>query len=109
MKSERKRMTRVIARRAVEWREPGGIWKPAVLEMGTPRHHPAAQSWSCPFRVVGGGDEKVREAWGVDALQALLLATSMLSLNLECGYGDYRWLGGRSRRCGLPDSRKLIR
>ena len=47
------------------------------------------RDWYCPFTITGAGDKRTSNAFGVDPVQALLLAFSALHVTLE-----YRAKGG---------------
>jgi hypothetical protein len=61
----------------------------------------------CPYQILGIGDEKVRAAGGVDAIQALQLAMEMIGselyfkLNRRHNNG-LRWEGGKDGDLGFP-------
>src|ERR1035441_6334435 len=44
-----------------------------LVRFGKPLLHPKGD-WACPYQIAGIGDEKVRLAFGIDAVQALQLA-----------------------------------
>ena len=44
-----------------------------LVRFGKPTPHPKGD-WACPYQIAGIGDEKVRRAFGIDAVQALQLA-----------------------------------
>ncbi len=44
-----------------------------VVRFGKPARHPKGD-WACPYQISGIGDEKVRQAFGIDGVQALQLA-----------------------------------
>ncbi|WP_424216715.1 DUF6968 family protein (plasmid) [Streptomyces sp. BI20] len=55
-------------------RGPDGPVFPIALELGRPRPAEDGESWVCPCRIAGLGDEPVREVHGVDGIQAVDLA-----------------------------------
>lgn len=67
------------------------------LLIGLPRPYEDGKDYFCPFQVRGLGDEKVRSAGGVDALQALILgierAAMYLSSRPEVRDGQLAFLG----------------
>jgi hypothetical protein len=67
---------------------------PIVLRIGMPRPHPKGD-WTCPFQIVGGDNDTVREAPGVDALQALMQCIDIARHELQTRSGprELRWLG----------------
>ncbi len=61
----------------------------------------------CPYQIMGIGDEKVRSAGGVDAVQALQLALEMIGSELyfklnRQHHGLLRWNGGKGGDLGFP-------
>ena len=64
-------------------------------------------NWACPFQTTGIGDDRLRCAYGVDALQALLAATTMAgAIFYNCAEykaGRLRWLNEAPKtNLGLP-------
>jgi len=61
----------------------------------------------CPYQILGTGDEKVRYAGGVDAVQALQLAMEKIGAELyfkldrQLG-GKLRWEAGQQGDLGFP-------
>ncbi|WP_407663045.1 DUF6968 family protein [Micromonospora radicis] len=55
-----------------------------LVRFGRPHPDPLSTSgdWGCPFQIDGLGDDSVQEAFGVDSLQALLLAIWSVRLEL---------------------------
>jgi hypothetical protein len=93
----------VIAERELELRQ-GGQRQQVRLLIGRPRRMAAPDSdWTCPFQIQGLGDEQIREACGVDAVQALLLclrmAGALLQHHQEQGL-ELTWLD--QKELGLP-------
>ena len=80
----------VIARRELA---KGRSSKASVtVEVGRPRRNPGGADWLCPYRILGGGDDSVRAAYGVDAVQALHLAEKAVAARLDAE-PRLRWLG----------------
>jgi hypothetical protein len=50
--------------------------------------------WVCPYQILGLRDSKVGAAYGVDALQALMMALEKIRVRLEKAGSGYTWLGG---------------
>ncbi|WP_143070449.1 hypothetical protein [Luteibacter sp. UNC138MFCol5.1] len=92
---------RVIASRSFE-SERGSI----ELLIGLPRPYDDGTDYFCPFQLRGIGDEKVRSAGGVDALQALILgidrAAMYLSGTPEVRDGRLTFLGNLGIGFGPP-------
>jgi len=79
----------------------------AVL-IGKPQRQSDSSDYYCLFQVVGIGDEEVRHATGIDAVQAMQLAMKMIgaylySLNQHNG-GRLRWEGDETGDLGFPVS-----
>jgi hypothetical protein len=75
----------ILAPRTLRF-EPGH--RPAIditVTLGRPLVDPehAERAWMCPFQITGIGDERVRAIFGIDALQALLLALHILPAQLR--------------------------
>lgn len=64
--------------------------------------------WYCPFQITGVGDEKIRYAAGIDAIQALQLVMVMIGANLqyqnEQTGGALQWEGDNQGGLGFPSS-----
>jgi len=61
----------------------------------------------CPYQILGIGDERVRCAGGVDAVQALQLAMEMIGSELYFKLnrqhdGKLRWEAGKEGDLGFP-------
>lgn len=52
--------------------------------IGKPQQFPGGDDWYCPHQKLGIGSGKVKYAGGVDPVQALVLALSMLGAELYC-------------------------
>jgi len=77
-------MGEVIAEREYEGRDAsGGEPHRVLLRIGKPRPAPRlGGDWVCPVQVLGIGDDEVREAGGIDAVQALQLGMAMAGVIL---------------------------
>lgn len=75
----------VIAERRLDWTadaESEGV----VVRIGKPVRDPDPEGdWLCPLQIAGLGDDTVRAAFGVDAVQALILAMQMIHIDLQAG------------------------
>ncbi len=93
----------VIVEREFELRQ-GGQSQRVRLLIGRPRRMAEPGSdWTCPFQIQGLGDEQIREACGVDAVQALMLCLQMASALLQHHRKQglaLTWLGQKD--LGLP-------
>lgn len=68
------------------------------VRLGKPEPCPDGIDWYCPHQTVGLGSGRVRYAIGVDTVQALVLALSMVGAELytspEYEAGRLNWDGG---------------
>jgi hypothetical protein len=69
-----------------------------TVVIGKPEMFPDGVNFYCPYQVVGIGNERVRYAGGVDAVQALQLAMQMIGAELytspEAQSKQISWDGG---------------
>lgn len=74
--------------------------KRVTVVIGKPEKFPDAEDYYCPYQIVGLGNERVRYAGGVDAVQAMLLALKMIGTDLctspEAQAKQLTWQGGQS-------------
>jgi hypothetical protein len=88
----------VIAERRLTYEAPGRS-RPVVVRIGRPILDPAAphETWVCPFQIQGLDSDRVMGIFGVDAMQALLLAIhtipAELAVYLRDGGGRFVHLG----------------
>jgi hypothetical protein len=82
----------VVAERELERRgeEAGRI----IVRLGRPKPDPEID-WTCSYQIRGVGDEQVRTAHGIDAVQALQLCLGMIRVDLGVLQRSHRltWLG----------------
>ena len=66
-----------------------------VVKLYKPRRMDDGEDWICNYRILGIGGEKLRYGAGVDAIQALLLALSIIGAELytstEARAGLLKW------------------
>jgi hypothetical protein len=91
-------LTDVVVSRTVEAVRPDGSRTEVEISIGRPFPDPLpGGDWCCTFRITGLGDDTVRAAFGVDTLQALLLALYKVRLELaeraETASVRLEWLG----------------
>ena len=62
--------------------------------IGKPREFADHPDYYCPYQIVGIGNEKIRYAGGVDAVQALQLAVKIIGVKLQTSKEaeKLRWL-----------------
>jgi len=58
--------------------------------------------WVCPYQIAGLRDSRVEAAYGVDALQALMMALEKIRVRLERAGGNCTWVGGEEGDAGFP-------
>jgi hypothetical protein len=84
--------------------------KPIRVVLGRPQKAPGASEGDlvlCPYQIIGIGDEKVRSAAAIDAVEALQFAMGMIGselyfkLNRQHG-GKLRWEAGKDGDLGFP-------
>ncbi|AEB45605.1 DUF6968 family protein [Micromonospora maris] len=89
----------VVAERRIVVIDPEGVTSELVVRLGKPDPDPLSHhgDWGCPFQVEGLGEDSVQTAYGVDSLQALLLAAYRVRLLLaehaEQTSARLDWLG----------------
>lgn len=80
--------------------------KKVTVVIGKPEKFPDSDDYYCPYQITGIGNEKIRYAGGIDAVQALLLALNMIGADLytskEAKKGLLRWKGGDKGELGFP-------
>lgn len=105
---------RVIAERVYNWRTAAGT-RSVTVRLGQPvRDRKAGGDWLCPVSFRGAPRGLLRSGskpvYGVDALQALLLACGYVQQELarlqRSEAGELTWLG--TRDLGLPDILALV-
>lgn len=96
-------MENVIAEREFEYQAPGAE-SPQTIVVRLGRPEPDGNDWRVPFELRGPGPDEVRSAamWGVDSMQALVLALGIIrtELGIYARRGRLTWLGGDE--LGLP-------
>lgn len=91
----------VVAQRRIEAFGADGTAQTVTLRLGKPFPDPLpGGDWCCPFQIDGLGDDSVDAAFGIDSLQALLLATWAAQLQLT---ERARLLSVRLDWLGQPD------
>jgi hypothetical protein len=74
----------------------------ARIRLGKPRKDRTTGDYVCPYTFEGLGDQKVREAWGVDSVQALQNALQAIRLELTPHANNLSWAGGQDGWLGFP-------
>jgi hypothetical protein len=90
----------VIAERTLTATGPGD--SSARIRIGKPRKDRATGDYFCPYTVEGLGDRTVREAWGMDSMQALQNALQAIRLDLTPHANGLSWAGGQDGWLGFP-------
>jgi hypothetical protein len=75
------------------------------VRFGKPMPHPKGD-WACPFQITGIGDEKVRHAFGIDAVQALQLAMLAAGKVLSTHRNEVKLFFLDENNLGFPRSTK---
>jgi hypothetical protein len=89
----------VIAERRITYEAAAGGRRPVVVRIGRPVLDTSApnETWVCPFQIQGLDSDRVMGIFGVDAMQALLLAIhtipAELAVYLREGGGRFVHLG----------------
>ena len=83
-----------------------GEKKNIKVRIGRPKRFPDGEDYFCPYQIIGMGNEKVRHAAGVDAVQALVLALERIGAELytsdEAKAGKLAWLDDNEKNLGFP-------
>lgn len=74
----------------------------ARIRIGKPRKDRTTGDYFCPYTLEGLGDRKVREAWGLDSVQALQNALQAIRLELTPHANNLSWAGGQDGWLGFP-------
>jgi hypothetical protein len=82
-------------------RSEGGAARPVQLRLGMPRPSPKGD-WECPYQIVGLGKSRSQVAYGLDGMQALLMAVEALRVTIEESGERLAWEGGENGDHGLP-------
>lgn len=91
-----------IAERHLEFETRTGERTPVIVRVGRPVIDESAphEDWVCPFQIEGLGSGRVMGIFGVDAMQALVLAIHTIPAELA---HHLRHQGGRLLHLGHPD------
>ena len=82
---------RVVARRILS--EQGVVGRKIAVSIGMPRPDPLkGGDWECPFLIEGVGKSEVQKAFGVDSLQALIIAIQGIRAGLEQTERNLFWI-----------------
>lgn len=80
--------------------------KQVQVLIGRPQRFQNGQSWYCPYRIPNVGLDRILYAAGVDEVQALILALSMIGAKLytsdEYIAGRLSWVAGQEGDLGFP-------
>jgi len=85
--------------------------KKVLIIIGKPEQFPDHSDYYCPYKISGIGDEKVRYAGGIDAVQAVQLVMVMIGgelySSIEAKTGQLRWEGDEEGDLGFPAPFKM--
>lgn len=115
MPTTKPRLTQVILERELEVRLTGRKKGKVLLRFGKPQPFPDGRDFMCVFRIDGLHEKPItRRAYGVDSIQALLLAidqaVTYLVLSAQYKAGRLTWLGMFDFGLPVPKTmRDLIR
>jgi len=78
-----------------------------TVKLGKPKSFPGSSDYYCPYQITGLGNERVRYAGGVDAVQAVQLAMQMIGADLYLVLNPtvgnrLRWEGNEHGDLGFP-------
>jgi hypothetical protein len=90
----------VIAERELDGVEDGKPCK-VIVRLGIPFKESDGW-WICPYSIGSLGGERLRYGAGLDSLQALTLATSMVGAELNALYSDLKLQWAGERDLGFP-------
>lgn len=76
-------MGEIIAERVLTLLHDDGNTTQVFVRLGKAQASPEGDEYYCPFQIVGVGDEKVRQIFGIDAFQALQLTLRAISFKLH--------------------------
>lgn len=88
----------IVAERSLR---TAGAGRAVKLRLGMPRPLPKSD-WECPYQIVGLGKSQPKVAYGLDGLQALLMAVEALRVRIEKSAKRLTWEGGEDGDNGLP-------
>ena len=92
----------VIAERTLTATSDGKSFD-VVVQFGRPAPHPKGD-WACAYQITGIGDEKVRRAFGIDAVQALQLAMFSAGAALSTHREEVKLTFLNENHLGFPGS-----
>jgi hypothetical protein len=96
----------IIATRILHVVDEQGHKRPVSLFIGKPQPATDSSGYECPYQVIGIGSQKTHLARGIDSIQALQAAMTLVGahlhhLNGEVG-GRLVWSGGPKGELGFP-------
>jgi hypothetical protein len=85
----------VIAERQLTFEERSSHPKDVRVLVGRPVQAAETEEYSCAVQILGVGDEKVRQIYGMDSMQALQLGLRFISEMLDNYRAGLLWLGNK--------------
>lgn len=86
----------VLAKREIVFRSDDGTELPCTVTIGHPEER-SDHDWVCPYEVAVGNDRKSFGIYGVDSIQAVVLALKTLDVEIEARAKELgmkpTWLG----------------
>jgi hypothetical protein len=78
-------MTTSIASQTLAYEGPDGVRRDIGVKLGAPAlaSREPRDTWACPFQITGFGEPILRAIYGVNAMQALVLALHTLPTELR--------------------------
>jgi len=80
--------------------------KTVTAVIGKPKEFPEGNDYYCPYQIIGIGNEKIKRAGGVDAIQAIMLTLERIGIELytsdEYKTGVLMWDCATEKELGLP-------
>lgn len=84
------RKSRVLASRELQGGDEG---RTVTVALGFPERDPQGPDWMCPFHITGLDKTIASAGYGVDTLQALIVALERIRIELEGTGLTFSWLG----------------
>lgn len=105
-KTPKYRLGTIVAERELDLQVSPRKKAKVLVRIGKPKPDgKITDDWYCPIQILGLGEERVKAAYGIDAVQALEMAFLMISADLTLYFqrlhpGKLTWLG--EHRLGFP-------
>ena len=94
-----------VAERLLELVSKDGSVEVVMVRIGKPQHT-SDHNWACTYQIMGETIERTQATYGEDSMQALLLALSVIRVEMEVEARatgrSLAWIGEKD--IGLPDA-----